>query len=108
MADLSALDVMPAGIRANLEAKTAGEPSPRRMLDIPASMTPRVLDGHWKKLLVFAGSDFLPAGAYHFEGSRMVFAPKTAMCCKLDIITVIDPLDGTRWTCAYGDWEKAG
>lgn len=108
MADLSALDEMPIGLRAKLETEAAGGPPPRRSLATPASMHPRILDGHWKKLQVFLGSDFLPAGAYHFEGSRLVFAPRTAVCFKMDIVTVLDPLDGARWTCDGGAWERSG
>jgi hypothetical protein len=67
-----------------------------------------VLDGHWKKLLVFVGADFLLAGAYHFAGTKLVFSPETAVCCRLDTVTVVDPLDGLRWTYRDGRWDRSG
>lgn len=108
MADLTALEDMPAGLRAKLEAEAEGRTPPGRSLDTPASLHPRILDGRWKKLQVFLASDFLPAGAYRFEGARLVFSRRTAVQFKMDIVTVIDPLDGERWTYTNGTWERSG
>ena len=100
-----------SGAPSNEPNDTSGElkaENPRCTLQVPTSLTPRVLDGHWKKLLVFADSDFLPTGMYHFTGTELIFTALAGLQFNLHVITIIDPLDGTRWTYNGEQWERAG
>lgn len=80
-------------------------------LEVPGSLATRAADGRWRKLLVFVGHRFLarPGQDYRFGGGALWLHETVDLHADADpVLVVVDPLDGARWLCCDGKWERVG